>query len=154
MNLEVTRIREQVSPLLLEFVIFAHRDKLSKDGEFIYDPKIHKEPLSIEFEESTMLRYNGMTVTKSGGTYWLRFKSIGELKKTLLSANLPYTFTALLINEKFRNQMYIDEYLNLDKVLFDCFYVPTIKRSIDKEKLDKAIDSLDKILVFKRIKYF
>ena len=91
MNEDSEQLKTKILSLLLQFAVYAHKDKLVSDGDYIYDPNTDTQPLSIEFDESTLLSYDGMEVTKSGGTYWLRFRAIGQLEVELLSARMPCT---------------------------------------------------------------
>jgi len=145
-------LEKKLISLLLQFAVYAHKDKMLKDGDYIYDPKTDTQPLSIEFDESTLLSYDGMEVTKSGGTYWLKFRAIGPLEVELLSAEMPCTFTVLLINDKFRDVMYIDQDLDLNKKLYQALY-EDFDQNIDTEKLTNAIANLEKMLLIKTIKF-
>jgi hypothetical protein len=93
-----------------------------------------------------------MEATKSGGTYWLRFKAIGQLEVELLSAQMPCTFTVLLINDKFRDVMYIDQDLDLNKKLYQAIF-EDFDQNIDTEKLTSTIANLEKMLFMKTIKF-
>ena len=152
MNEDSEQLKTKILSLLLQFAVCAHKDKLLRDGDYIYVPNTDTQPLSIEFDESTLLSYDGMEVTKSGGTYWLRFRAIGQLEVELISAQIPCTFTVLLINDKFRDVMYIDQDLDLNKnlyqALFEDFY-----QNIDTEKLTSTIVNLEKLLFMKTIKF-
>jgi len=146
------QLKAKMLSLLREFAVYAHKDKLVRDGDYIYDPDTDTQPLSIEFDESTLLIYDGMKVTKSGGTYWLRFRAIGQLEVELLSAEMPCTFTVLLINDKFRDVMYIDQDLDLNKKLFQALY-EDFDQNIDTEKLTNTIANLEKMLLMKTIMF-
>ena len=146
------QLKDKMLSLLLQFAVYAHKDKLVRDGDYIYNPKTNKKPSSIEFDESTLLSYDGMEATKSGGTYWLRFRAIGQLEVELLSAEMPCTFTVLLINDKFRDVMYIDQDLDLNKKLYQALYEDFDKK-IDIEKLTSTITNLEKMLLMKTIKF-
>ena len=145
-------LEKKLLSLLLQFAVCAHKDKLVRDGDYTYDANTDTQPLSIEFDESTFLSYDGMEVTKSGGTYWLRFKAIGQLEVELLSAQMPCTFTVLLINDKFRDVMYIDQDLDLNKKLYQALY-EDFDQNIDTEKLTSTIANLEKMLFMKTIKF-
>ena len=152
MNEDLEQLKTKILSLLLQFAVCAHKDKLARDGDYIYNPITDKKPLSIEFDESTLLSYDGMEVTKSGGTYWLRFRAIGQLEVELLSAQMPCTFTVLLINDKFRDVMYIDQDLDLNKKLYQALY-EDFDQNIDAEKLTSTIANLEKMLLMKTIKF-
>ena len=152
MNLDSEQLKPKVLSLLREFAVYANKDKLVRDGDYSYDPNTDTQPLSIEFDESTLLSYDGMEVTKSGGTYWLKFKAIGQLEVELLSAQMPCTFTVLLINDKFRDVMYIDQDLDLNKKLYQALY-EDFDQNIDTEKLTSTIANLEKMLLMKTIKF-
>lgn len=146
-------LEKKLLSLLLEFVIFAHKDKLEREGDYEYHPDEHVEPLSISFHEHTMLSFNGMEVTESGGTYWLRFKTTGKLEKELLKSGMPTTFTALLINEKFRSLMYIDEETNFKKILAVALFEEDNKKKKEQDKLLEAILNIEKLTLLSRIKF-
>ena len=146
-------LEKKLLALLLDFAIFAHKDKLERDGEYEYCPDEHRERLSVDFNESTMLNYNGMKVTPSGGTYWLRFKAIGKLKSELLSAGIPYTFKVLLVNEKFRKSMWIDKDFDLQKKLVMAIFESRRKGVTDATKTAQAISNLEKLSLLPRIKF-
>jgi hypothetical protein len=146
------QLKAKMLSLLREFAVYAHKDKLVKDGDYTYDPNTDTQPLSIEFDESTLLSYDGMKVTKSGGTYWLKFKAIGHLEAELLSAELPCTFTVLLINDKFRDVMYIDQDLDLNKKLYQALF-EDFDQDIDTDKLTSLVANLEKLLLMKTIKF-
>jgi len=146
------QLKAKMLSLLREFAVYAHKDKLVKDGDYTYDPNTDTQPLSIEFDESTFLSYDGMEVTSSGGTYWLRFRAIGQLEVELLSAEVPSTFTVLLINDKFRNVMYIDQNLDFNKKLYQALF-EDFDQDIDTNKLTSLIANLEKLLLMKTIKF-
>jgi len=152
MNEKSELLKAQVLSFLLQFAVFAHKDKLVRDGDYIYNPKTDKKPSSIKFDESTFLSYDGMEVTKSGGTYWLKFRAIGQLEVELLSATLPSTFTVLLINDKFRDVIYIDQDLDLNKKLYQAL-LKDFDQDIDTDKLTSLIANLEKLLLLKTIKF-
>jgi hypothetical protein len=152
MNLDSEKLKDKTLSLLREFVIYAHKDKLERDGDYVYDPAFTKEPLSIDFNESTMLSYDGMEITESGGTYWLRFKTTGELEVELISADMPSSFTILLVNENFRDVIYIDQYFNLNNYLALALF-EKFDKDINTFKLTKTILNLEKILLFNKIKF-
>ena len=152
MNENSQQLKAQMLSLLLQFAVYAHKDKLVRDGDYIYNPKTNKEPSSINFDESTLLSYDGMEVTKSGGTYWLRFRAIGQLEVELLSAQVPSTFTVLLINDKFREVMYIDQDLDLNKKLYQALF-EDFNQDIGTDKLTSLIANLEKLLLMKSIKF-
>jgi hypothetical protein len=152
MNSDSEQLKAKMLSLLREFAVYAHKDKLVKDGDYIYDPNTDTQPLSIEFDESTLLSYDGMEVTKSGGTYWLKFRAIGQLEVELLSAEVPCTFTVLLINDKFRNVMYIDQNLDFNKKLYQALF-EDFDQDIDTDKLTSLIANLEKLLLMKTIKF-
>ena len=152
MNEDSEQLKAKMLSLLLQLAVYAHKDKLARDGDYIYNPKTDKKPLSIEFDESTLLSYDGMEVTKSRGTYWLKFKAIGQLEVELVSAEMPSTFTVLLINEKFQDVMYIDQNINLNSKLYQALY-EDFDQIIDTDKLTNAIANLEKILLLKTMKF-
>ena len=152
MNLDSEQLKPKVLSLLREFAVYANKDKLVRDGDYSYDPNTDTQPLSIEFDESTLLSYDGMEVTKSGGTYWLRFRAIGQLEVELLSAEIPCAFTVLLINDKFRDVMYIDQDLDLNKKLYQALF-EDFDQEIDTDKLTSVITNLEKLLLMKKIKF-
>ena len=57
-----------------------------------------------------------MSVTKSGGTYWLNLSALGDLKLALESAKLPTKFCTLLMNERFRGYVVIQAGDDLDRL--------------------------------------
>ena len=71
MKSDSEQLKDKMLSLLREFAVYAHKDKLVKDGDYIYDPNTDTQPLSIEFDESTLLSYDGMEVTKSGGIHFV-----------------------------------------------------------------------------------
>jgi hypothetical protein len=152
MNVDSEQLKAKMLSLLLQFAVYAHKDKLVRDGDYTYDPNTDTQPLSINFDESTLLSYDGMEVTQSGGTYWLRFKAIGQLEVELLSAEVPSTFTVLLINDKFRDVMYIDQDLDLNKKLYQALF-EDFDQDIDTDKLTSLIVNLEKLLLMKTIKF-
>jgi len=152
MNSDLEQLKSKIISLLRDFAVYAHKDKLVRDGDYIYNPKTNKKPSSINFDESTLLSYDGMEVTKSGGTYWLRFRAIGQLEVELLSAKVPSTFTVLLINDKFRDVMYIDQDLDLNKKLYQALF-EDFDQDIDTDKLTSLIANLEKLLLMKTIKF-
>jgi len=153
MTLQIDELEKKLLSLLLDFVIFAHKDKLEREGEFEYCPDEHRERLSVDFNESTMLNYNGMYVTPSGGTYWLGFKAIGKLKLELLSAGMPYTFTVLLLNTKFRKSMWIYKDLDFRNKFIVQGFKTKRKGTTDATKIIQAISNLEKLSLFLRIKF-
>jgi hypothetical protein len=152
MNENSEQLKAQMLSLLLQFAVYAHKDKLVRDGDYIYNPKTNKKPSSINFDESTLLSYDGMEVTQSGGTYWLSFKAIGQLEVELLSAEVPSPFTVLLINDKFRDVMYIDRNLDLNKKLYQALF-EDFDQDIDTDKLTSLVANLEKLLLMKTIKF-
>jgi hypothetical protein len=152
MNENSEQLKAQMLSLLLQFAVYAHKDKLVRDGDYIYNPKTNKKPSSINFDESTLLSYDGMEVTESGGTYWLRFRAIGQLEVELLSAQVPCTFTVLLINDKFREVMYIDQDLDLNKKFYQALF-EDFDQDIDTDNLTSLIANLEKLLLMKKIKF-
>jgi hypothetical protein len=153
MTTTTAELEKKLLVLLLDLAIFAHKDKLEREGEYEYLPDEHSERLSVDFNESTMLNYNGMKVTPSGGTYWLRFKAIGKLKSELLSAGMPYTFTVLLVNEKFRKSMWIDKDLDFQKKFVMAVFESRRKGVTDAAKISRAISNLEKLSLPLRIKF-
>ncbi len=49
---------ERLLKVLRDVVVFAHKDKLEREGDFEYCQFGCAEPLSVEFDESTWLEYD------------------------------------------------------------------------------------------------
>ena len=145
---------DKLQKLLCEATIYAHKDKLTVEDEMEYLPSEHKRIGSVSFQPESMLKYAGMTVTKSGGTYWLKFKAIGRLKEILLTANLPTDFTSLLLNTKFKDSMLLTKDDDITSFFYQSHFTKKIDTaSISNEAADIAIRDIEKLFFLKKITY-
>ncbi len=141
--------------LLLEFAICAHKELLNTDGEIEYDPSFCYTPDPIDFDPANYIRFHGMTLSDSQGTYWIELATLDKLKQYLKNAGLPTIFTVLLMNEKFRKNVYIDETSDLKRLFYGCVFEKKINyEKLNKESVESALIDIDKLLLFQRIKYF
>jgi len=124
-----------------------------------FDPKIHRRADSIAFPVESYVSYKGMSLTQSGGTYWLKLSALGDLKIALATAKLPTKFCTLLMNEKFRKLVEIYPNDDLHRLFFySCFCTLYGKKkfelnSVDEEEADKALKKIDELLLLPLLKY-
>lgn len=146
---------EQLLKVLRDVVIFAHKDKLERDGEFEYCRYDSEEPLSVEFHKSTLLEYDGLDwVSDSGGTYALRFKAIGKLEDELRKADVSTTFIIHLCEFNFRPTILIDN--SFEKV--GCFTGAYFEEGAspkekDATKIIELAQKIDRLILLKKLKY-
>ena len=143
-----------ICKLLLEFVIHAHKELLRKHGEIEYEPSFQYTPHPIIFDPANYLRFHSLTISKSGGTYWIQLQALDELEQYLKHAGFPTIFTTTLVNQDFRRTMLIDEEITLKKVFYNCLFKKRIAYAkLNQEKIESAITDIDKLLMLPRIKY-
>lgn len=154
--------KDQINELLerlREFTVLAHRGLLAKIGCIKYDPNIHKWADTIEFPVDSFVAYKGMSVTESGGTYWLKLSALGELKSSLESAKLPTKFCTLLINQRFRGHLEIQANDDLNRLFVQSVFSTLHSKRVfdrsylDLDEVDLALQRIDKLLLIPRIKY-
>ena len=151
---EGDKFRADILKLLLEFAIYAHKELLNTDEEIEYDPSFCYTPEPIDFDPKNYVRFHGMTLSDSQGTYWIALEALDELEQYLKKAGFPTIFTVLLMNEKFREYIYIDDTSDLKKLFYNCVFEKEIDyKNLNKEKIESAITDIDKLLMFPRIQY-
>lgn len=154
--------KEQLSGILdrlREVTVLAHKGLLANVSGIKYDPNIHKWADTIHFPVDSFVAYKGMSVTTSGGTYWLKLSALGELKSSLESAKLPTKFCTLLMNEHFGRHLEISSDDDLNRLFFQSLFSTLHGKivfdvsSVDQREVDQALQRIDKLLLIPRIKY-
>jgi hypothetical protein len=149
----------EVLERLREVTVLANKSLLAISDGIKYDPNIHKWSGTIRFPEDSFIAYKGMSVTESGGTYWLKFSAFGELKSALESAKLPSKFCTLLMNERFRSYIDIQAGDDLNRLFFGSVFFTLHSKgefdihSVDENEANKALLKIEKLLLIPRIKY-
>ena len=144
----------RILKLLCELTILAHKELIETEEDFEYFPDQHIWEGAVTFNDDLFLEYAGMSVTPSGGTYWLELNAIGPLKEILSSASLPTEFYTLLINEKFYPSVYLDHETNLDKVFHSSqFHENFDMKKINESKIKEVILDIEMIVFEKKLKY-
>ena len=149
-----TNCIDRILKLLCEITILAHKELIETEEDFEYFPEEHSYEGAVTFSDDSLLEYAGMTVTKSGGTYWLELEATSQLKEILSSATLPTEFYTLLINEKFYDSVYLDQETNFDKVFHSSqFHENFDVKKVNESSIQQAISDIEKIVFVKKLKY-
>lgn len=144
--------QDKILSLLRKVVIYAHKEKISKEGFIKYSPNEHKWAGTVVFENGSLITYKGMSTSKSKGTYFIKITANDSLGITLKSNNLPIKFMIRLWNFKFRDSVYLDENCEINKYFSEVSFGENFQpNEINIDVAEGVITEIEKLIIFKRI---
>ena len=146
-------LESEVLKQLKELAIYAHLRLINESGDIIYETQVFQTKEEFEFNKKFQIEYKEKSISQSSGTFFVQFLTKGKLNEILKFYKFPTEFTIYVMNEKFRETLYLDETSNLNKIIFHTSFENTVDYQKINFHSNGIIEEINKLLLFLRIKY-
>lgn len=154
MNEELKELEHKVNSQLLNLAKFSFTHHIRIVEQLELSPLSDLNDEQFKFEDGLFFSFTNLSVSDSGGTYFIDIQTMGNLKELLEAASISEIITVFLMNQKFRSSIYIDNGFDINKNLIACTTKRTKRRSSKTPaQLQSLLTDLSKLCTIYALKY-
>jgi len=154
MNEELIELEKKIEQQLLNLAKFSFTHHIRIVEKLELSPLTNLNDEQFKFEDDLFFSLTNLSVSDSGGTYFIDMQTMGDLKELLEAASISGIITVFLMNQKFRSSIYIDNEFDINKNLIACTTNRTKRRSSKTlAELQSLLSGLSKLCTIYALKY-